>query len=326
MTPPPFPSRAFTLLELLVVIAIIAILAGLLLPALARSKDQARAVHCQQNQRQLTLAWKMYADDNDGRLAPNPGAYDAGLNPDYPSWVAGAVDYGNPGGTNIDYLLKNQAVGGSLGPYVSAAGIYKCAGDKSQTVLGGRRYSRVRSYQMNSFLGFRNDRSGPSAIAAHDVRFYLKEGDLGGPAPDRHFETSAKVPNTRSAEHRSARFWPETREAMLRAPARLTLLQRSHFVFIDTHEDCLDQGAFVAPYAEGAPPDDFTYWRGWGHFPAQRHGKCTISFVDGHVESKKWKDPDTRQPVTGEYRYRVEDVGNADAYWLGIRSTRLWSQ
>src|SRR5258705_5510889 len=61
-------KRAFTLVELLVVIAIITILLAILLPVLGRAREQARRVQCASNLRQITQAWLMYADNNQGLL------------------------------------------------------------------------------------------------------------------------------------------------------------------------------------------------------------------------------------------------------------------
>jgi prepilin-type N-terminal cleavage/methylation domain-containing protein len=119
-------SAGFTLIELLVVIAIIAILAALLLPAMVHARHKAQGIQCLNNQRQLCTAWRLYADDNQDRLA---WAYLVGSFLDNePSWIKDDVS-GPDGsqGVNPDRTVK----AGVLWPYCLSAGIYKCPANRA---------------------------------------------------------------------------------------------------------------------------------------------------------------------------------------------------
>jgi prepilin-type N-terminal cleavage/methylation domain-containing protein len=151
-TSPPSHGAAFTLIELLVVITILAILAAMLLPALTKARAKAQGVLCHSNGRQLVLAWRQYADDNDDRLALNMPLDVANSPP--ATWAQGWLDWTlSVDNTNLSDVIGLRA---QLAPYTAkTAAIYRCPADRYlspvQRTVGWTH--RVRSTSMNGTLG-----------------------------------------------------------------------------------------------------------------------------------------------------------------------------
>ena len=282
-------KQAFTLIELLVVIAIIAILAGMLLPALTKAKTKAQGLQCLSNHRQLVLAWRMYAEDNRDELTyatATPGSRYAPY-----SWVQGVLDYdpNNASNWDINQDIKRSPLWQYCG---NSVGIWRCPADRSMVKpatgpFTGQTVPRVRSMSMSIWVGGWKQNDGTvtdAGCSGREWRVYSKFSDLRDPGPTR--------------------TW----------------------VLLDEREDRINYGNCFTDMT--GFPDQPATWRFHFDFPASYHNRAGgFSFADGHAEIKKWVDERTTPPVTlgSSLFYSQEYIAsprNRDIFWMQERSTR----
>jgi prepilin-type N-terminal cleavage/methylation domain-containing protein len=146
-------SSGFTLIELLVVIAIIAILAGLLLPALARGKENGKSARCLSNLRQICIGVHMYTEDYESRL---PWAEKHWVGPSNPS---GAMNFTDPTATNFRTNAYLE-----LRPYLgNQDGFWQCPSARNDPAMTGfDDYGPLIGYMSNPFvIGVKDSLFGP---------------------------------------------------------------------------------------------------------------------------------------------------------------------